>query len=270
MLESYSCYFQKFNLMQNEDAAREHDRIGIESGENNVPPRGEPFRRLRVLLVEFSDEIEAHEIPAFRGAIIAKAGREHILFHNHLNEQKYLYRYPLIQYKRIRRHPAIVCLDYGVDQIHNYFENRDWSIHISDRWLEMKIARLQMNQFTIQVWDRDFTYRISNWIALNQENYREYMNLPEGAGRIEYLQRKLTGNILAFAKGINWDVTRPVTVSIQQIEGIRPVTLKGKKVMGFNMVFTCNVFLPNYIGLGKSVSLGYGNVFQINTTNNKE
>jgi len=241
-----------------------------ENGIINSPPRGEPFRRLRVLLVEFADEIEAHEIPAFRGAIIAKAGREHILFHNHLNEQKYLYRYPLIQYKRIRKHPAIVCIDDGVDQIHNYFENRDWSIHISGRWLEMKIARLLMNQFTIQVWDKDFTYRMSNWIALNQENYREYLNLPEDAEKISYLEKKLTGNILSFAKGINWDVTRQINTRILQIDGIHPVTLKGKKVMGFNMIFTSNVFLPNYIGLGKSVSLGYGNVFQMNDTRNKE
>jgi len=255
--------------MMNE-AGKDNEKLVTENGEMVSAPRGEPFRRLRVLLVEFADEIEAREIPAFRGAIIAKAGREHILFHNHLNEQKYLYRYPLIQYKRIRKHPAIVCLDYGVDEIHNYFENRDWSIHISGRWLEMKIARLLMNQFTIQVWDKDFTYRVNNWIALNQENYREYMNLPEGPEKIAYLERKLTGNILSFAKGINWDVTRPINTRILQIEGTRPVTLKGKKVIGFNMVFTSNVFLPNYIGLGKSVSLGYGNVFQMNNTINKK
>lgn len=229
-------------------------------------PRGEPFRRLRVLVVEFADEIEAHEIPAFRGAIIAKAGKEHILFHNHLAEQKYLYRYPLIQYKRIRKHPAIVCLDYGVDQIHNYFENRDWSIAISGRWLEMKIARLLMNQFTIQVWDTTFTYRISNWVALNQDNYREYLSLPEGNGRIEFLEKKLTGNILAFAKGINWDVTRQLHITIREVERIQPVSLKGKKVMAFTLVFTGNVFLPNYIGLGKSVSLGYGIIKQITNT----
>ena len=249
---------------------RDNEKLITENGEVYTTPRGEPFQRLRVLLVEFADEIESHEIPAFRGAVIAKAGREHILFHNHLNEQKYLYRYPLIQYKRIRKHPAIVCLDYGVDEIHNYFENRDWSIHISGRWLEMKIARLLMNQFTIQVWDKDFTYRVNNWIALNQENYREYLNLPEDAEKISYLERKLTGNILSFAKGINWDVTRPINTHIIQIESLRPVTLKGKKVIGFNLVFTTNVFLPNYIGLGKSVSLGYGIVFQMNNTINKE
>jgi len=29
-------------------------------------------------------------------------------------------------------------------------------------------------------------------------------------------------------------------------------------MLGFNITFSTNVFIPNNIGLGKSVSLGYG------------
>lgn len=221
------------------------------------------FKRIRILTVIFDSEIRPHEIPAFRGAIIDKAGKENPVFHNHLNNNKYLYRYPLVQYKQITGKPALVCIDYGVDEIHKFFEKPDWSVKIGDRWLDMKIYKLLLNQFNMQVWDSSFRYQIRNWIALNQENYRKYHQIEIEKERIEFLERTLTANIISFAKGIEWDIEKEIKLSITSPVVIRPVSLKGKKVLGFNLSFRTNVFLPNYIGLGKSVSLGFGMVRQV-------
>jgi len=222
----------------------------------------ETSKKIRILQVIFDSEIKAYEVPAFRGAIIKKVGQENILFHNHLNNG-YLYKYPLIQYKTIHRHPAIVCVDYGVDEIHKFFENKDWSINISDRWLDMKIDKLNMNQFTMNVWDKHFKYNIRHWIALNQENYKKYMAMDSLVEQTTFLEALLKANILSFAKGIDWQVPKPVELSITEIKEVRPVRLKKQKVLGFNLDFKTNVFLPNNIGLGKSVSLGFGNVREI-------
>ena len=80
------------------------------------------MKKIRLLSITFDTEIKPYEIPAFRGAIIEKAGRESILFHNHLNEGAYLYKYPLIQYKMIGSKPCIMCIEHGVDEIHKFFE----------------------------------------------------------------------------------------------------------------------------------------------------
>jgi len=216
------------------------------------------MKQIKVLTVSFNTRIENHEIPAFRGAIVDKVGRDSILFHNHLAGDAFLYKYPLIQYKTIQGKPTIVCIDYGVDEIHKFFENRDWSLKISDRWLDMKIDSLNMNQFTMQVWDKQWRYSILNWIALNQENHEKYLAIESLTERISFLERTLIGNIISMAKGISWDVDKPIKLSISEIKNSKPVSLKGKRVMGFTLDFTTNVFLPNYIGLGKSVSLGYG------------
>ena len=220
-------------------------------------------KKIRVLQVVFDTEIKAYEIPAFRGAIVKKVGLENILYHNHLNGNGFLYKYPLIQYKIIKRHPAIICVDYGVDEIHKFFENQDWSIKISDRWLDMKIEHLNMNQFTMNVWDKMFRYNIKNWIALNAENYQKYQELEGIVEQTQFLEKKLVGNILSFAKGIEWTVESKIKLNITKILDTRLVNLKGQKLMGFNLDFKTNIFLPNYIGLGKSVSLGYGNIREI-------
>ena len=218
------------------------------------------MKKIRILNVIFDTSIKSYEIPAFRSAIIEKAGRDNILFHNHLSGRKFLYKYPLIQYKQINKRPAVYCIDYGVDEIHKFFENKDWNIMISDRWLDMKIYSLKMNQFTMQVWDKMFGYSIRNWIALNQENYKKFTRINDLKERIGFLGRTLRANILSFAKGIEWNVDKQIEVKIKDMQETRPAVLKGEKLLGFNLDFSSNVFLPDYMGLGKSVSKGYGTV----------
>lgn len=216
------------------------------------------MKKIRVLTVVFDTEIAGYEIPAFRGAVIEKVGSDSLLFHNHLDSKQFLYRYPLIQYKMLNRKPAIMCIDYGVDEIHKFFEKRDWSLKISDRWLDMKIDKLQMNQFVMQVWDKTFSYSIHNWIALNQENFSKYHDLATMTEKIEMLERTLKANILSFAKGIEWTVDKEIKLSIRDIRRNRTAKVKGRLLEGFDLDFSTNVFLPIHIGLGKSVSLGYG------------
>lgn len=216
-----------------------------------------------MLTVSFEGELKAAEITAFRAAIIEKAGRENSLFHNHMGDHQFIYRYPAIQYKVVDRHPTIQCIDYAVDEIHHFFENKDWTLMINGNTFPVLINRLNMFQFTMQVWDQMFQYRIRNWIALNEKNYQIYKNLGSLIERTTMLEKLLTGNILSMAKGIEWTVDRPIKVQISEMEAPRLVRIKDQQIMAFNLTFNSNVSLPDYIGLGKSVSIGYGMVARI-------
>ncbi len=217
------------------------------------------MKKIRVLTVIFEPEIHGSEIPAFRGAIIAKAGRDCELFHNHRNEG-YRYSYPLIQYKRIKHKASIVCVDKGVDEIYRLFNQPDWKIRIGREEKELKILHLNVNQYTLNVWDKTFRYKIFNWLPLNEENYRKYKDLKDDDMRREMLERILTANILSFAKGVDWrlDENQKVQVNILQIERQKLTRFKRTKLLTMDAVFTSNVFLPPNIGLGKAVSHGYG------------
>ncbi|MBN1950842.1 MAG: hypothetical protein JW801_06535 [Bacteroidales bacterium] len=221
------------------------------------------MKKLRVLRVSFDVELSNSEIPAFRSAIIEKVGKKNLLFHHHLTDTSYLYKYPLIQYKNIRKQPTLICIGEGVDEIHKYFEKSEWDIEVNGRKLEMKIARLDMNQFNIQVWDKLFRYSIVNWVALNQENYQKYLALEKMTDKIAFLERTLKGNIISFAKGIGWDVDKQIDLNITNMRDCRLVKVKDQRFMGFNLDFSANVFLPDFIGLGKSVSKGFGTIKSI-------
>jgi len=56
------------------------------------------IKKIRTLLIIFANDIGAAQVTSFRGAVIEKVGRENSLFHNHLVDNIFIYKYPLIQY----------------------------------------------------------------------------------------------------------------------------------------------------------------------------
>ena len=215
------------------------------------------MKKIRLLDIEFENEIQLGEVSAFRGAVIESAGRKNIIFHNH-KKDKFVYSYPLIQYKRIGKKPHLVCIEDGVDEIHKFFENMQEGVFLNDRPYELKIGNLNLNTFTLQVWDKAFLYRINDWSPLNQDNFTKYNELDNEAERMTFLNRILTGNILSFAKGIGWNVDKTIISKIDKIDKTKNLRIKGSPRVVFNVSFKTNVFLPNGIGLGKNVALGFG------------
>lgn len=215
------------------------------------------MRKIRVLRVIFDEKIKSYEVPALRGAIIAKVGQKHILFHNHEGDN-YRYAYPLIQYKQLYGNAAMVCIGEGVEEIHRFFSSPNWELEISGRTLPMKIKQLEMNDFTLQVWNQTFDYELRDWIALNPHSYQEYRHLTDDSARQNFLAKKLIGNILSFAKGIDWHIDKEISLQITSPIISSNLRVKDVQMMGFSLRFRTNVSLPYGMGLGKSVSLGYG------------
>ena len=220
------------------------------------------IKKLRILKIDFENPIRAYEIGKFRGAVIQNAGKEHILFHNHVGED-FRHSYPLIQYKCISDKAAVICIEEGVDEIHHFFESNTRKFILEDKETELKVKHLGVNSFTMQVWDRKFPYSIINWLALNSENYSEFNKIEGLAQRCQFLESLLTANIISFAKGIDWYIEKEVSVTVQNIDKIGTIKYKNIQMQSFNLKFSTNVFLPDFIGLGKGASTGFGTVKQI-------
>lgn len=220
------------------------------------------MKPLRIITIRFNIPIKGHEIPAFRGALAQKVGLEHEWFHNHNNETDgFHYRYPRIQYKRHRGKPMLVCIENGIEEIQKYFSKPDWNLSFSGQTHKMGIEELRVHQFDIRVMEKMNTYRIKNWIALNNKNYKAYQN-GSPIEQLQILERSLAGHIISFTKGIKFRPEKRFEVKIDSFPETRPVKLKGMTTLGFNLTFKTDLFLPNFIGLGKAVSKGYGVVMQ--------
>ncbi|MCQ2275711.1 MAG: hypothetical protein MJZ87_01995 [Bacteroidales bacterium] len=223
---------------------------------------------LNILLVQFSNPIYRDEIPAFRGAIVnALQDKGADLFHNH-KEEGLVYRYPLIQYKRIHQKAAIVCIGEGTEAIGQFFSACDFVVNIGDRPLELEVESIKPNKVLVQVWDSIFSYTIRKWLPFNKENYEQYTKLESLAEKYAMLERLLIGNILSFGKGVGIQYDKQVECKITEASEPMSIMHKGVKLMGFDVAFKSNVSLPDYIGLGKGVSVGNGMVKRMES--NKE
>ncbi|MFU8844325.1 MAG: CRISPR-associated endonuclease Cas6 [Bacteroidales bacterium] len=216
------------------------------------------MKKIKVLKVVFDQRIAAWQVPKFRGAIIEKINREGLLFHNHMGDDKFRYAYPLIQYKTFNGNAGFICIEEGTEEVHAFFSKNNWNINLEGREMQLSIKSLSANHFNLQTWDTWFYYTLNNWIALNKENYDRYKCLEGAVERLQFLERILTGNILSFSKGVGLMVDEPIKLEILEVVREKKVEHKGISLIGFNLDFRSNFFLPNHIGLGKGVSTGFG------------
>ncbi len=215
--------------------------------------------KLRVLSVVFDTPIEPWELRAFRGAVARKAGWEHELFHNHNNDTGgFHYRLPLIQYKQDHGKPMLVCLNEGIEELHHFFSQPDWTLELNGRHTPVRIARLDVKQFTLNVWEKPFRYHIRHWIALNEENYATWTRLEGMVERLALLEKILLNQIVALLHQLGYHPERAVEVKLIDKKEERWISYKGVKMLAFSLEFGCNVALPDYLGIGKGCSSGWG------------
>lgn len=228
------------------------------------------MQKIQLLRLRFENEFEQSEITAVRAAVAQKIGKDNILFHHHIDNEKVLFRYPLIQYKLSGKQLLVLCLCEAVDEIQKFLQLKNWDIRIHREQVSLKVDSIRMNAFTLNVWDKAFTYRLHNWMALNPENYRKYFSTVSMAERIQLLEKTLTAHIIAFAEGVKWNVEKQVKVTLHNIHKERWSEYKGIKFWSPDIAFSTNVSLPDYAGLGRAVSVGFGVVRRIKQRNTEE
>jgi len=102
---------------------------------------------------------------------------------------------------------------------------------------------------------------LNPWMALNQENHKHYVQMTP-AEQQQKLQKVLINNIISFFKAVGHQETETMMVSVQ-VQPPKFAGFKDQKLLTFMGGFVSNVRLPDYIGLGKSVSRGYGTIRKI-------
>lgn len=218
------------------------------------------MKQIPILTVYFDCEISPFEVHLFRGAVIKSIGdNADILYHNHHTEgDGFRYSYPLIQYKRIGGKAAIVCVGEGVEQIGQFLSSIPTEYQLGNHVASMQIEKVHPQRILMQTWDSNFTYTIRRWLPLNSENYKKYNSCESLVERIQLLEHILLGNILSMGKGLGIHYEKEVKVSISEVLNSYMLKNKETKLMAFDVKFTSNVSLPDYVGLGKNASIGYG------------
>ncbi|MEA3448144.1 MAG: CRISPR-associated endonuclease Cas6 [Bacteroidota bacterium] len=216
------------------------------------------MKNIRILSIRFTNKMKIDEMSYLRGAINQKLSDAHIDFHNHRDDDKLAYRYPLIQYKIIDNKACLICLGHGTESIHSFFKVQNYDINIGKRTTELIIDDIKINNHVMRFKETYFTYRIHHWLALNEDNYKAYMQLRDENEKIYFLENILTGNIWSFAKNMDFEIHERIRLCIIDIKKEMVKPYKGTKMHAITLDFRTNLALPTDIGLGKGVSVGFG------------
>ena len=212
---------------------------------------------IKLFTIEFGHKIDLKEIPKFRGAVISAMENAPIQFHNHLDDGL-VYSYPLVQYKSIGGNASVLCLGETVKDIGSFLSEYHTSLRIGTEDKEFPIAKMSMADVAVGHSDCAISYAITNWLPFNQKNYERFRSLEGLSEKCSMLENILVGNILSFAKGTGIYLDFNIECTIQEMTRSRIMEFKKVKMMAFDIMFKCNVTLPEHIGLGKGVSHGFG------------
>lgn len=216
-----------------------------------------------VELVLTTDKSLVFDNSAGLRGFIGRHFSEDVLLHNHNNDE-FIYSYPRIQYKIIDNKAYVVGLAEGIKSIKSIpsFESvtighenvKVNGIDLSERHSNFGISSFQIN----------YSF-LTPWLALNEENHKKYTNLIYWKEKKALLEKILAGNIISMSKGLGYTVPEPIKANILKMQEVK-TSLKGTPMIGFLGEFSVNFEIPDYWGIGKSVSRGFGTVKRINLT----
>ena len=184
---------------------------------------------LRLLTLSFNLPLTSRQLPHWRGAFVEMAGWQDDLFHNHNNKGvgvngqdseaatalsedgplteshrqqpplsaaaenrslSYHHRYPLIQYRVRNGKAAIFAINEGVEALQQVLAQSDWRLNWQGNIETLQVEDLGMNEHYFRLLAEPTTYRLQQWLALNQENYREWQGCKNYFERGALLQKK--------------------------------------------------------------------------------
>jgi hypothetical protein len=101
-------------------------------------------------------------------------------------------------------------------------------------------------------------YKVLDWQGLNRDNHARFHAATNALQQKSMLERILTGNLLSFAKGIGWQIEGRVVTEVLCPPLLKSRRFKGIEIDVFDIDIMTNMTLPEGLGIGKAVSLGYG------------
>jgi hypothetical protein len=195
------------------------------------------------------DYISSVKLRGFLGSLFVDDAE----FHHHSERS---YHYPLIQYKRVNRELMIL----GLQEYANILMNKMSIVDIiSTRRGSFKVDSQEISLSTWQVHNMSCCYDfVSPWLPLNEANYSAFKYLAVEKQK-PFLEKILVGNTLSCLKGLGIFVDYRLE---SYLVSFRSYTVRahGNPFEAFAARFYLNVDLPDFIGLGKSVSKGFGTI----------
>lgn len=217
---------------------------------------------IKTLILTFGCDQKVKNRPDLLRGYFGRQFEEYVLMHHHIGKNEFIYQYPLIQYKILNSKSTVLGIEIGAGVLNKIYKEVSTIEMNSDKYeIYEKIIYFENTNFGLN--SEYITYSfLTPWLALNEKNYEQYMKLESWTEKKEFLRKILIGNIISMSKGLGYTVPEPIKTNILKMREVQ-TSLKGTPMLGFLGTFSVNFEIPDYWGIGKSVSRGFGTVKRV-------
>lgn len=214
---------------------------------------------LPVLRVRLQQPLPWAQLPRLRAAVSFAMGgmQAPATYHHHRPEGGHVFAYPQLQYKLVGGQPVIWAFGEGIGALESFLAKAPATLQLGGQPYALQLGSVVAQVHTLRYWQSPIPFRIRRWLALSQENHRQYSSLPPD-GQQALLSRILVGNVLAAGKAMGIHYAQPLQVADLCVERSYRTHYKQQPFLAIEATFGLNLNLPDLMGLGKLTSVGYG------------
>ncbi|MFA4823863.1 MAG: CRISPR-associated endonuclease Cas6 [Methanoregula sp.] len=173
----------------------------------------------------------------------------------------FIHRYPVVQCKQVKSSIITLGISQGADFLYQHSEGlKEFSQGKTACTILERDTSIRHEEFGISGTTHTYEF-LTPWLALNQQNAKKFYDLKGKPDRDAFMQKILTGNLETLAKSL--DYKTPVPITCEAKIKFRIDRIDRENVIVFLGKFRTNIRIPEYFGIGQSVSQGFGTIKSI-------
>ena len=205
---------------------------------------------------EYPLRFSADELRSF----LNKKMAEYITLHKD-DTAGFIHRYPVLQCKQIKTGLIMIGISQGAGWLCRSTHDRT-ILGTGESTCRITARDPAIRSEPFGVADASITYEfLTPWLALNQQHAKKFYDLNGKLQRDAFMQKLLAAHLHTLAKSLDYGITIPV--SCEAKVRFRRDRIGRENVMVFLGKFVTNLTIPDYLGIGLSVSQGYGTIKRI-------
>ena len=167
-----------------------------------------------------------------------------------------LSRYPPILCGQLKHEIRVTGICQGADFLRQIMDGNTEIFDGNNRCIiDTRDTEIRSEPFEITDEEHEYEF-LTPWLALNQQNEKKFYLLQGKPARDAFMQKLLTTQLNTLAKSLEYSPGKPVTCTAR-VRFIRE-RIERQTVMIFKGRFRTSLRIPQYLGIGQSVSQGYG------------
>jgi hypothetical protein len=172
-----------------------------------------------------------------------------------------IHRYQAIQCKYIKNELIVIGISQGAGLLHRFVEGRDTILAGANACIITgRDSVIRNEEFGITSSPHTYEFQ-TPWLALNQQNAKKFYDLKGKPDRDAFMHKLLLGHLNALAKSLDYKPPSPITCEAKV--RFRRDRIDDENIMVFLGKFQSNLRIPDFLGIGQSVSRGFGTVRHI-------